>query len=85
MSKRLQVLMDEQELRAIQQIARGQRVTVAEWVRQALRTASRKEPLGNMDHKLAVVRAASRYTFPAPEIEQMLSEIEQGYGSYPKR
>ena len=41
MSKRLQVLLDEPEWREIQKAARAERKTVAEWVRQALRTARR--------------------------------------------
>jgi hypothetical protein len=39
MSKRLQVLLDEPEWREVQRAARASRVTVAEWVRQALRAA----------------------------------------------
>lgn len=54
-------------------------MTLAEWVRQALRGASSRESSGNMDAKLARVRAAARYTFPAPDIEQMLAEIASGY------
>ena len=42
MSKRLQVLLDEQEFDDIQDIARRNRMTVAEWVRQALRAARRR-------------------------------------------
>jgi post-segregation antitoxin (ccd killing protein) len=38
-SKRLQVLLDEAELREIQRAARAQNITVAAWVRQALRAA----------------------------------------------
>jgi len=79
MSKRLQVLLDEPELREIKQIARRNRLTVAEWVRQALRTARRQEPLGDGRKKLAVVRAGARHAFPTGEIEQMLAEIEKGY------
>ena len=37
MTKRLQVLLDEEELTEIQDVARGQRLTVAEWVRQSMR------------------------------------------------
>jgi hypothetical protein len=80
MSKRLQVLLDEQELREIRQIARRRRMTVAEWVRQALRGAAREEPEGGLDRKLAALAVASRHRFPAPEIEAMLAEIERGYG-----
>ena len=79
MSKRLQVLLEERDLRQIQRIARAQRMTVAEWVRQALRAARRREPLGDADKKLEVVRAASRHAFPTGDIDQILAEIEQGY------
>jgi hypothetical protein len=79
MSKRLQVLMDEAELKEIQRLARSRRVTVAEWVRQALRAARRREPLRDAGRKLDVVRAAARHSYPAGDIDRMLAEIEQGY------
>ena len=79
MSKRLQVLLEDREFRKIQRIARGRRMTVAEWVRQALRAASRREPLGDADKKLGIVRAATRHAFPIGEIGEMLAEIERGY------
>lgn len=78
MSKRLQVLLDDAELREIQRAAKRQRMTVAEWVRQALRAARRTEPGASADKKLAVVRAARRYAFPTGEIEQILEEIRRG-------
>lgn len=79
MSKRLQVLLDEPEWREVQRAARAQRTTVAEWVRQALRAARRREPLGDATRKLAVVRAAARHTYPTVDIDGMLAEIERGY------
>jgi hypothetical protein len=79
MSKRLQVLLDEAELREIQRVARARRMTVAEWVRQALRSARRVEPSGSVDRKLASVRAATRHSFPTGDIGQVLEEIERGY------
>jgi predicted 2-oxoglutarate/Fe(II)-dependent dioxygenase YbiX len=79
MSKRLQVLLDEAELREIRRIARAQRMTVAEWVRQALRAASRREPLGDAGKKIESIRAASRHAFPTADIDQMLRDIERGY------
>ncbi len=42
MSKSLQVLLGEDELREIRRIARRNWTTVAEWVRQALRAARRE-------------------------------------------
>jgi len=79
MSKRLQVLLDEDELREIQRIARTRRMTVAEWVRQALRSAGQAEPLREASKKLEVVRAAAGHSFPTGDIDQMLGEIEKGY------
>jgi hypothetical protein len=80
MSKRLQVLLPESELRELRRVARRHHMTVAEWVRKALRLARRAEPSRDADRKLAVVRAASRHEFPTAEIRQMLAEIERGYG-----
>lgn len=79
MSKRLQVLLPEKELAEIRQSARRQHMTTAEWVRQALRAARRAEPRIAARRKLEIVRAATRHAFPAPDLEQMLSEIERGY------
>ena len=79
MSKRLQVLLDEAELREIQRIARAQRMTVAEWVRQVLRAARQRVPRGDFSKKLDVVRAASRHSYPTGDIDQVLAEIERGY------
>ncbi len=79
MSKRLQVILGDDEMREIRQTARRHRTTVAEWVRQALRAARRLEPGADARKKLEAVRAAARHGFPTADIEQMLSEIEGGY------
>jgi len=81
MSKRLQVLLDDKELREIQRTAKQQQLTVAEWVRQVLRTARQKIPSGDHRKKLAVLRAATHHTFPTGDIDHMLREIEKGYTS----
>lgn len=80
MSKRLQVMIDEQDLRTMRRIARRQRVTLSEWVRRALRAAAQPGPVGDTKQKLEVVRAAARHSFPVAEVGQMLAEIERGYG-----
>jgi hypothetical protein len=79
MAKRLQVRFDDPEWREIQRAARARRLTIAEWVRQALRLARRQQPTGDPDRKLAAVRAAARHAFPSADIERMLDEIESGY------
>ena len=75
MTKRLQVLFDDEEYREIQGCARSQRMTVAEWVRQALRKA-RNDHSGSIDTKLRAIADASRHEFPTADIEVMLQEIE---------
>lgn len=79
MSKRLQVILDDAELREIKHAARAHRLTVAEWVRQALRAARAQTPRGDAARKLQVVRAAAAHSFPAGAIDTMLAEIESGY------
>jgi len=79
MSKRLQVLFDDSELREIRRTARRHRMTVAEWVRQTLRAARREEPVGGTRKKLQIVRSAAEHQFPTADISEMLDQIERGY------
>ena len=79
MSKRLQVILDDKEMREIQRTAQRQQLTVAEWVRQALRAARRQLPVTDTRKKLGVVRAATQHDFPTGDIDQLLGEIDQGY------
>ncbi len=74
------MLLDEPELREIQRVARAQGMTLAEWVRQALRQARQREPLGRAEKKLDILKTAVRHDFPSGNIATMLAEIEQGCG-----
>ncbi len=85
MSKRLQVLLEERELREIRRIARAKGMTVAEWVRQSLRSARRGEPMGDAKKKLEVVRSATRHSFPTADVDKMIAEIEHGYRGIDER
>jgi DNA helicase IV len=78
MAKRLQVILQDPEYREIQRMARSRRMSIAEWVRQALEFARRREPVGDSGKKLAVIRAAAQHEFPVSSIEEMLADIEQG-------
>jgi hypothetical protein len=81
MAKRLQVIVQDPEYRDIQRAARLRRMSIAEWVRQALVQARKSEPSREVAAKLDVIRAAVRMDFPTADIDRMLEEIEQGYGS----
>ncbi len=69
MSKRLQVLLPDQQMTEIQRLARRERVTVGEWVRRALREARERKS----------VRRGAEFSFLTADIDQMLREIERGY------
>jgi len=81
MAKRLQVIVQDPEYRDIQRAARLRRMTIAEWVRQALVQARKSEPSREVAAKLEVIRGAARMDFPTADIDRMLEEIERGYGS----
>lgn len=81
MTKRLQVLLDETELRTIQRLARRDKMTTAEWVRRRLREGAAASSRPDIASRLAAIHTAYRRTSagPAPDIAQMLDEIERGY------
>jgi hypothetical protein len=81
MSKRLQVLIPDQEMLDIQRLAKRESLTVGEWVRRTLREARAGRPLIEPETKLKAVRRAVKYSFPTAGVAQMLREIEQGYQS----
>ena len=81
MAKRLQVILRDPEYREIQRVARSRHMSIAEWVRQALALARRREPSSDVGKKLAAVRAAVRHDFPSGDIDSMLAEIEDGYSA----
>lgn len=76
-TKRMQVLFDDEEYRGIQRVARECHMTVAEWVRQSLREA-RVTRQSVAQAKLRAVDEATRHSFPVGDIDTMLREIEAG-------
>ena len=79
MAKRLQVILQDPEYREIQRVARSRHMSLAEWVRQALEAARRKEPAGSIAKKLEAIHDAAQHEFPSGDIDQMLAEIATGY------
>jgi hypothetical protein len=75
----MQVLLEDDEFAEIRRVAKRHRMTVAEWVRQALRRARRDEPTTDPRKKLSAVREATRGAYPTADIGRMLTEIEGGY------
>ena len=79
MTKRLQVLFEDDELVELQRVARRQRMTTAEWVRRSLRDARDADGGADTAAKLAAIRTAAGYSFPTGDIDSVLGEIELGY------
>lgn len=81
MAKRLQVILKDPEYREIQRVARSRHMSIAEWVRQALELARRRDPVGGVSKKLEVIHAAAQHDYPVSDIDGMLADIERGYGT----
>jgi hypothetical protein len=81
MSKRLQVLLAEEEFEEIRGLAGRERLTVAAWVRRALDEARLRRPAGDPASKIASIRTAVRHGFPAGDVEEMLADIARGAGA----
>jgi hypothetical protein len=79
MSKRLQVLLPDEEMEDLKRLARMENQSVGEWVRRTLREVRAQKSTADPAVKLRAIRRAAEYSFPTADIEQMLGEIERGY------
>jgi hypothetical protein len=71
--------MEERELAEIRQIAQRHGLTVSEWTRQVVRSARRRESVGDPARKLHAIRSAVDHSFPVGDVSSMLADIERGY------
>jgi hypothetical protein len=77
MSKRLQVVVKDEELERFARTADTLGLTMSEWVRQSLRTAERQVSNGDVEAKLAAIRKAASHDFPIPaNVDALLAEME---------
>lgn len=79
MSKRLQVLLDPKEYKMYQNIAKKSGVSLGKWVRDCLRKFANEYSSKSPRQKLKSIRLSSFHKFPTGDIDQILSEIEEGY------
>ena len=78
MSKRLQVLVSDEELEALRAVARRTQVSVGEWVRVALRSAVAESDVHPIHEKLKAINVARQHQFPSGEVGLMNAQIEEG-------
>ena len=79
MSKRVEILMPDDEFDALRAAAEARRMTVSEMVRTSLREAAASRSPAQPDARIAAIRSAAAFQFPAPDIDEMSREIEGGY------
>ncbi len=79
MTKRLQVLFEDDELSEIQALARRRRQTTAAFVRDALRAARESMEYPSVETKLRAIREAVGHAYPAGDVDTIRAEIERGY------
>lgn len=73
----MQIIMDDYELEQLKKAAFQEKQTLSEWVRGALRQRLKKSKKSR--RKLnGIAESFRELNLPAPEIDQMLKEIEMG-------
>ncbi|MBI4924858.1 MAG: antitoxin [Bdellovibrio sp.] len=80
MSKRLQILLPEEEYKEIQTISRLDKKTIAEWVRQSIRSSIKERVPEESEKKIARILSFAKYSGPTGDIQSLLKEIEKGRG-----
>ena len=79
MSKRLQVLIDDQSYRFYQNIAKHEGKTLGAWVREAMLKLAATVSSKSQTKKLKHLRQAASACFPSGDIDKIISQIETGY------
>jgi hypothetical protein len=70
MSKRLHVLLPDEEMAETRTMAQSNGMTVGEWVRSALRAALDRQSARARDAKMTAVQRAAQHALAACEIER---------------
>ena len=81
MSKRLQVVLPDDEYSAIQDAAQRQGKPIARIVRDSLRRTLSEESAVDPAERIAAVLRFARFSGPTGDIDQILEEIERGRAS----
>ena len=78
MSKRLQVLLPDNEYSQLRRFASAQKKSVADVVRESIRNRLERGRPVEPSQRLAALLRFTRFSGPTGDIEQLLAEIEQG-------
>ncbi len=75
----MQVVLGDEEHRAVETAAAAEGMTVSAWVRHVMWRARREQPSRHIGNRLEAVRAAADHDFPTADLPEMLRQVEQGY------
>jgi hypothetical protein len=79
MSKRLQIMLPDDEYEAVTEAARRQGKPVARLVRESLRrTLDEDAEPEDPQHRIAAILRFARFSGPTGDIEEILEDIERG-------
>jgi len=80
MSKRLQVLMPDDDYRALLRAARRRKVPVSTLVRESIHQALRRGQPRSPEEKVDAILRYSGFAGPTGDIEEVLAAIDRGRG-----
>ncbi len=80
MSKRLHIIMQDEEVDALRRCAEREGLTLSEWARRALRRAQRSQKGLTSDQKLKALDRALQCGHPTADIDEILVSIQKGRG-----
>ena len=78
MSKRLQIIVTDEEAEQLRRCAEREGMTLSEWARRALEHAQKSQLGPTRERKLEVLKKALQCGHPTSHIDEMLSDIERG-------
>ncbi len=78
MSRRLQVVMSDEEYQAVAKAATRRGIPIAELVRDSLRRTLPDDDVPPAEERIAAILQFARFAGPTGDIDQILSEIEAG-------
>jgi hypothetical protein len=78
MSKRLQIVMPDEEIEEMRRTAEQAGMSLSEWARLALRRAQRSQRGPTAEDKLKAVERALECGHPTGAIQEVLADIEKG-------
>ena len=80
MSKRLQIVLPDDEYVAVERAARRRSKPISQLVRESLRRTVAEPEEMSPDERIAAILRFARFSGPSADIDEILADIERGRG-----